>query len=290
MKMVFRWNGMLDPLKPELIRRIPCMYGIAASLNQIETGELWPENDIKQLRKTIESAGLTFEVVSLLPIHEDILPRQGKWRERTDNYKENIARCASEGVKCICYGFSRDCRVDLNKPKTTDLWDCIGGFIDEIIPVAAKHGIKMAMDVSTEPLASCFISDEDEIDRYLSFSKEREHGLALCSGLEMPVRNNYRKMVRKYGAMGRVHFADLRNVKILEDVFFVESEFLSQCVPLGMAHILKAFHDADFNGYVCPGNGYVTEDVVVPAHAFRDVALGATYLSGIWESLEAFGY
>ena len=290
MKMVFRWNGARDPFKPEFIRSIPCMYGIAASLSQIGTGELWPMDDIKQLRETIESVGLTFEVISLLPVHEDILSQQRNWQEYTDNYKENITRLAGEGIKCICYDFSRDCPVDINKPKTTDLWDSIGCFIGEIIPVAVKYGVKMAMNVSTEPRVPCFISSEDEIDRFLAFSKEREHGLAVCSDLEMPVRNGYRKMVRKYGAMGRVHFADLRNIKILEDIFFVESESRPQCAPLNMGHILKAFHDADFDGYVCPGNGYAAKDTEVPACALRDVALGATYLSGIWESLKAFGY
>ena len=301
MKMVFQWNGAYDPLKLEFIRRIPCMYGIAASLGHVGAGELWPEDDIRALRETIAQAGLSFEVISALPVHEDIVLRRGAWAAYVNNYKENIARLAKEGVKCICYGFDSE-EPGYGAPFAKScleiglegLWENIRCFIDAIIPVASKCGMNMAMysdDGSMrESGAPNFISSEDDIDKFLAMSREKEHGLAMCSSLDMSSRYGYRKMVRKYGAMGRVHFADLRNVKILEDIFFVENEAPSRGASIDMAHILKAFHDADFNGYVCPGSGHVIGGKAEPPRVFRDIALGATYLSGIWETLEAFGY
>ena len=39
-------------------------------------------------------------------------------------------------------------------------------------------------------------------------------------------------MVEKYGEQGRIHFAHLRNVKILDDGSFIESAHYSPCVAL----------------------------------------------------------
>jgi mannonate dehydratase len=314
MKMVFQWHGVYDPIKLEFIRQIPCVYGIAGSLRHVSEGELWPEGDIRALRETIEGEGLAFEVVSMLPVHPDILLRQGDWATYVNNYKENVSRLAREGVKCVCYSFSPNMISDfvsddpeeerggqcgafaenLTEIGEKGFWSNLKCFIDEIIPTAAKLGVNMAMylDGGSNPESEIpNLVSEDGIDRFLALRREREHGLAMRGSLEMSARNGYMKQVRKYGAMGRVHFADLGNVKIPEDIFSVESEHPSQCASIDMAHILKTFHDADFDGYVCPGSGMIfCGKLGRSARAFHDMALWAMYLSGIWETLESFDY
>jgi mannonate dehydratase len=286
MKMVFPWHGEKSPLGLEAIRGIPCMYGIACALSQIELGGPLQEDGIREMRESAERAGLAFETVSLLPAHADILRRRGKWEIYIENYRENIARLAREGVRCVCCGFASDEPVEPD-----NLWENLGHFMNELIPTAAAFGVRMAMYAGNPPdLAGgvAILASEADIDRFLTLRPEREHGLALCDSLGIPTREGYRKMARKYGAMGRVHFADLRNMKILEDIFLSGRERDENCAPIDMAHILKAFHDADFDGYVCPSCHGSAERS--SAREIKDVALGATYLSGIWESLEAFGY
>lgn len=105
MKMSFRWYGHDDPVKIEYIRQIPNMKAIVTAVYDVPVGEVWSEESILDLKKTTEDAGLLFEVIESVPVHEDIKlgkPTRGKY---IDNYKENIRRLGKAGIKCICYNF-----------------------------------------------------------------------------------------------------------------------------------------------------------------------------------------
>ena len=105
MKMTFRWYGDSDPVSLEYIRQIPGMYGIVSAIYDVPVGEVWPIEKLQALRQRIEGAGLAFEVVESIPVHEDI--KLGKpTRDRLiANFQQSIRNCAAVGVKVICYNF-----------------------------------------------------------------------------------------------------------------------------------------------------------------------------------------
>jgi len=105
MKMTFRWYGESDPVSLKHIRQIPGMTGIVSAIYDVPVGEVWPVEKLQALRDTINAAGLEFEVVESVPVHEDI--KLGKpTRDRLiANYQQNIRNCAAVGVKVICYNF-----------------------------------------------------------------------------------------------------------------------------------------------------------------------------------------
>jgi len=105
MKMTFRWYGDNDPVRLDYIRQIPGMYGIVSAIYDVPVGEVWPVAKLAALRDRIEAAGLRFEVVESVPVHEDI--KLGKpTRDRLiANFQQNIRHCAAVGIKVICYNF-----------------------------------------------------------------------------------------------------------------------------------------------------------------------------------------
>ncbi len=105
MKMTFCWYGDFDPVSLEYIRQIPGMYGIVSAIYDVPVGEVWPIEKLQALRQRIEGAGLAFEVVESIPVHEDI--KLGKpTRDRLiANFQQSIRNCAAVGVKVICYNF-----------------------------------------------------------------------------------------------------------------------------------------------------------------------------------------
>ena len=105
MKMTFRWYGDSDPVSLEYIRQIPGMYGVVSAIYDVPVGEVWPVEKLLVLRQRIESAGLAFEVVESIPVHEDI--KLGKpTRDRLiANFQQSIRNCAAAGVKVVCYNF-----------------------------------------------------------------------------------------------------------------------------------------------------------------------------------------
>lgn len=172
------------------------------------------------------------------------------------------------------------------------LWKNLEHFIKEIIPVAAECDVNMAIHPDDPPWPIFgiprIITTEDNIDRFLEICDDTHHGLTLCSGsLGCAKFNNYTNMVKKYGAMGRIHFAHVRNIKILEDGSFEESGHLSDCGSLDIVEILKAYHEVGFTGYLRPDHGrMIWGETGKPGYGLYDRALGAMYMAGIWETLE----
>ena len=105
MKLSFRWYGPDDPISIRYIRQIPNMHSIVTAVYDVPPGELWSRESIAALKKETEDAGLHFEVIESVPVHEDI--KLGKpMRDRyIANYQENIRRLGEAGIKCICYNF-----------------------------------------------------------------------------------------------------------------------------------------------------------------------------------------
>lgn len=105
MKMTFRWYGKNDPVPLSYIRQIPNMSGIVSAVYDTPPGEVWPIEQIEEVKRAAEEHGLGFEVVESVPVHEEI-KLGGKDAPRLiENYCENVRRLGAAGVKVICYNF-----------------------------------------------------------------------------------------------------------------------------------------------------------------------------------------
>lgn len=105
MKMSFRWFGKNDTVTLDKIRQIPGMETIVTALYDTPVGEIWPQESIDELKQLVQEAGLKFEVIESLPVHEDIKLGKGTRDIYIDHYCENIRRLSKSGIKCICYNF-----------------------------------------------------------------------------------------------------------------------------------------------------------------------------------------
>lgn len=103
--MSFRWYGEDDPVKIQYIRQIPTMDSIVTAIYDVPVGEVWPVESINKLKARVEEAGLNFDVIESVPVHEDIKLGLGNRDKYIENYKENIRNLGRAGVKVICYNF-----------------------------------------------------------------------------------------------------------------------------------------------------------------------------------------
>lgn len=62
MKMSFRWYGKKDPVTLEEIKAIPGMQGIVTAVYDVPVGQAWPLENILELKKMVEEAGLEITV------------------------------------------------------------------------------------------------------------------------------------------------------------------------------------------------------------------------------------
>ena len=62
---------------------------------------------------------------------------------------------------------------------------------------------------------------------------------------------------------------------------------MSQYGSLDFVEIMKAYHEVGFTGYARPDHGrMIWGEKGRPGYGLYDRALGAVYISGIWETLE----
>lgn len=100
----WRWFGPDDSISLQKISQAGAT-GIVSSLHALKTGQLWPKELIQEHKTIIESAGLTWDVIESIPVHNDIKTRTGKYLEYIENYKQSIINAAQCGVYTICYNF-----------------------------------------------------------------------------------------------------------------------------------------------------------------------------------------
>lgn len=171
-----------------------------------------------------------------------------------------------------------------------DMWNNLKYFLDRVIKVAEEVHIKMAIHPDDPPWSIFglprIITNKKNLERFLKLYDSKYNGLTLCSGsLGVTDSNDVVDMI--YSFSDRIHFAHVRNVKITEEGSFEESAHLSCCGSLDIVKIMKAYHDTGFTGYVRPDHGrMIWGETGRPGYGLYDRALGATYINGIWETLE----
>ncbi len=184
----------------------------------------------------------------------------------------------------------KDIVKEYNRLSEEDLWDNLKYFLERIIPVAAECNVNMAIH-EDDPCWSIFglpriITNEKNLDRFLSLVDDVHNGITLCTGsLGCSGKNDVVKMAAKYAAMGRIHFVHMRNVAVLDNGF-EERAHLSSCGSLDMCEIVRALYDNGFNGYIRPDHGrMIWGETGRAGYGLYDRALGAAYINGLWEAV-----
>jgi len=165
-------------------------------------------------------------------------------------------------------------------------------FLERVIPVCEEVGIKMAIHPDDPPYSIFglprIVKNRDDLDWICNAVNSEANGITLCTGsiAEDPDNNVY-EILAEFTRRRRIHFAHVRNIKLIQDKDFYESAHLSRYGSLDMYEVMKALHDNGFNGYIRPDHGrFIWGETGRPGYGLYDRALGVTYLHGLWEALE----
>jgi mannonate dehydratase len=118
MKETWRWFGPDDAVTLAHVRQAGAA-GIVSALHHLNDGRAWPADEIGKRKAEIEAAGLTWDVVESIIVHEDVKTRTGRYKDYIENYKQSVRAIAAAGIHTLCYNFMAITdwtRTDLHAP------------------------------------------------------------------------------------------------------------------------------------------------------------------------------
>jgi mannonate dehydratase len=304
-----------------LARQIGVNYAIV-SLNRV-LNRTKPEqylDAIAKIKATYESSGLTIAGVESHPVAAEKIKLGLPGRdEEIANYCAVIEAMGKVGIPMCCYNFMAGIgwyRTKVDVPErggalTSEfdgkvaeeqgltrwgeiseekIWDNITYFLERIIPIAEKAGVKMALHPDDPPISPLrgigrILISAEAFRRVLQIVPSPVNGITFCQANFKLMGEDIKSLIHEFGGQGRIFFVHLRDVTGTREHF---RETFHDNGPTDMAEMLKLYHDVGFRGPIRPDHAptLAGEDNRSPGYAFQGKILAIGYIKGIARALK----
>ena len=169
-----------------------------------------------------------------------------------------------------------------------DLWDNLAYFLERIVPVAERAGVRLAIHPDDPPWSVAgfprIITSGAALKRVTKLVDSEANGVTLCTGsLGANPAEAARLPETIRSLAGRIHFVHARNVTHLGDRSFQESVHPDGDVD--MPAVMETLLGIGFDGPARPDHGrMIWGEKGLAGYGLYDRALGATYMAGLWDA------
>jgi mannonate dehydratase len=184
----------------------------------------------------------------------------------TEDEKEKLFRYVLLGLPGSTEGFTAEQVLALLEDyKDIDdegLRNNLVSFLKEVVPVAEKNGVKLAIHPDDPPFSVLglprVVCNEKDIRQLFDAVPNNANGLCYCTGsLGAEPKNDLEKIIDDFG--DRIHFLHLRNVKRENESVFRESKHLDGDNPMEgiMEKIILLMNERNISLPMRPDHGFL---------------------------------
>lgn len=271
----------------------------------------WELDDLLNLRKQVENAGLRLGAIENVPMHfydKLMLGLPGR-DEQLEHMQNTIRNMGKVGIPVFGYHWMPNSvwrtpavavrggaiatafDLDLAKKDLThgrvyteeEMWDNYTYFIKGMIPVAEEAGIKMGVHPDDPPVQSLggiarIFRNFDGFKRAMEITDSPHHGLEFCQGCWSEMGEDVYAVIRYFGERGKIFYVHFRNV--IGKVPKFHESFINEG-ETDMYKAMKTYKEAGFRGILIPDHvPHMTNDIPW-SYAGRAFAIG--YMSALLE-------
>lgn len=134
------------------------------------------------------------------------------------------------------------------------LWDTLAHFLQRVLPVAERAGVKLSMHPDDPPLSPIrgiarIMRSVDNYQRLVDIAPSPMNTVTLCQGNFALMTNDLPSVIRHFGRQGKISFVHMRDVAGTAERFV---ETFHDAGPTDLLACLRAYHDIGFDGVLRP--------------------------------------
>jgi len=274
--------------------------------------------DLLHLKKRFDDLGLKLEVIEPgldAQMHKMKLGVDGR-DEDIEHCKQLIHNMGLLGIPVLCYNFmaqfnwlrtsvstparggatvtSYNHELMKNAPLTEAgivaedrLWANLRYFLEQVLPVAEKSGVKLALHPDDPPVSpiqgvSRIITSADAMQHVLDMFPSEYSGITLCQGTLAAAGEDIPQVIRRFGRQGKIFFVHFRDVRGTAENF---TETFHDDGQTDMFEAISTYREVGFDGPVRIDHVPTMEgeDNTVPGYGEIGRLFAIGYLKGLLE-------
>jgi len=275
---------------------------------------------LRTIKTKFEDAGMIFAGVESHPVTAEKLKLGLPGREHElQNYVAAVEALGEIGVSMICYNWMAGLgwyRTSVTSPgrggalisefdnrvaeaqgstewgqvSEEDIWHNLEYFLETIIPVAEKCGVKMALHPDDPPLSPLrgigrILTSAEAFRRILNTIPSPVNGITFCQANFKLMGEDIAALSREWCAQKKIFFVHFRDVEGKREHF---RETFHDDGPTDLAQMLRVYHECGFAGPIRPDHAPTLDGEVNdrPGYSMGGKVLAVGYMKG---AMDAFG-
>ncbi|WP_419873518.1 mannonate dehydratase [Candidatus Pristimantibacillus sp. PTI5] len=280
----------------------------------------WDLMPLIRMKQRYADSGLALSVIESMPPSNEIkLGTAGRDAE-IEVFQQFITNMGAAGIPVLCYNFmaqfnwfrtstttrtrggalvsSYDHSLMKDAPLTDaglvseeQLWENIHYFMEQIVPVAEKAKVKLALHPDDPPITpirgvSRILTSSAALQRAIDLVPSDYNGITLCQGTLATAGDDIPSVIRQFAKQDKLFFVHFRDVKGTPEKF---EETFHDDGKTNMLESMHTYYEVGFNGPARPDHVPTMEgeDNTNPGYELLGRLYGIGYIRGLMEAASA---